>query len=370
MYKIVLASVLKPIDDVRMFEKIGRSLAKRFEVHIVGYRSKQVVNEKNINFHSIYNFHRKSKSRFYASFLFYKKISKLSPDLIIIHTVELLPIIYLYKVFNIKVKLIYDIRENYFYNIKYQSIYPWYIKSWASYVIRLIEFISKIFVNHYFLAENSYSEELNFLNGNYTILENKCFKEPRLKKNNHQNDSIQMLFPGTISKVYGAEEAIDFIESLNQNKIKSHLTFIGKVIEKDLLDRIQKLSIEKKEYLTLIGGNQLVSHNDIIYKMLKTDFVLLSYQKNKSIKKCIPTRLYECLAFKIPMIIQENQLWKQICCSYNAAIFIDFKKYNIEDLIHQIKTKSFYNGILEIEYAFWQSEEKKLLNVINQILNA
>ena len=39
--RIVLASVLKPVDDTRMFEKIGKSLARepKYEISIYGYPS-------------------------------------------------------------------------------------------------------------------------------------------------------------------------------------------------------------------------------------------------------------------------------------------------------------------------------------------
>ncbi len=34
--RIVLASVLKPVNDPRMFEKMGQSLSHHYEVHIIG----------------------------------------------------------------------------------------------------------------------------------------------------------------------------------------------------------------------------------------------------------------------------------------------------------------------------------------------
>ena len=43
--RIVLASVLKPVNDSRMFEKMGQSLAPYYEVHIMGTQS--IVNTPN-----------------------------------------------------------------------------------------------------------------------------------------------------------------------------------------------------------------------------------------------------------------------------------------------------------------------------------
>ena len=50
--RIVLASVLKPVDDTRMFEKIGKSLSDNpdFEIFIIGYPSKQPPNDPEITF--------------------------------------------------------------------------------------------------------------------------------------------------------------------------------------------------------------------------------------------------------------------------------------------------------------------------------
>jgi hypothetical protein len=52
--RIVLASVLKPVDDTRMFEKIGVSLAgaDEAEVIIIGYPSQRPPTHQTITFHS------------------------------------------------------------------------------------------------------------------------------------------------------------------------------------------------------------------------------------------------------------------------------------------------------------------------------
>ncbi len=35
--RIVIASVLKPVNDTRMTEKLGGSLLQRYDVHIIGF---------------------------------------------------------------------------------------------------------------------------------------------------------------------------------------------------------------------------------------------------------------------------------------------------------------------------------------------
>jgi hypothetical protein len=42
--KVVIASILKPIDDSRMYEKFGLSLeqANEYEINIIGFASKNI----------------------------------------------------------------------------------------------------------------------------------------------------------------------------------------------------------------------------------------------------------------------------------------------------------------------------------------
>jgi hypothetical protein len=63
--RIVLASVLKPVDDTRMFEKLGKSLSDNpnYEIFILGYPSKQPPTNPKIIFLPHPNFVRLSMKR-------------------------------------------------------------------------------------------------------------------------------------------------------------------------------------------------------------------------------------------------------------------------------------------------------------------
>jgi hypothetical protein len=51
--RIVLASVLKPVNDPRMFEKMGQSLSQMYEVHIIG-DSGNIVHDNSQSFYIPY----------------------------------------------------------------------------------------------------------------------------------------------------------------------------------------------------------------------------------------------------------------------------------------------------------------------------
>ncbi|MEQ9230923.1 MAG: glycosyltransferase, partial [Cyclobacteriaceae bacterium] len=121
--KIVIASVLKPVDDVRNYEKIGCSLAKEdsLEVHILGTIGK--VSDSKISAHLWKPFRRLSFGRLMIQFHYLKKLRVLKPDLLIVTTHELLLASVLLKAF-FSTKIIYDVQEDYFKNLWHQHFYP------------------------------------------------------------------------------------------------------------------------------------------------------------------------------------------------------------------------------------------------------
>ena len=92
--RILIASVLKPVNDTRMFEKVGQSLAKlsETEIHIAGFKAKNLSNASGIYFHPIFSFNRISFGRIQAQWNYYKLLLQLKPEVIIPNTFELLPV--------------------------------------------------------------------------------------------------------------------------------------------------------------------------------------------------------------------------------------------------------------------------------------
>ncbi|MBX2842612.1 MAG: hypothetical protein KTR26_12645 [Flammeovirgaceae bacterium] len=368
--KIVLASVLKPIDDTRMFEKFGQSLSGNFEVHIIGYKAKVPQGFSNISFHPLYDFSRDENKRLNASSLFLQEVKKIKPDILVVHAVELLPAAIWYKLNNRKVKLIYDVRENYFKNIIFQPNYKGLSKYLLGFGIRWLEIISRLFVSHFILAEKIYNKEFWFARGKNTILENKYKNIPNLvsrKKFNLQRPVF--IHGGTLSDIYGTLEAIDFVAALRKEGMDAQLHLIGNVASENVKKRIANLS-QKNNYICATLGDPLIPHYKMMNAYREADFALLSYKPNNSTSNCIPTKLYECLANQIPMVIQSNPLWESICNPFKAALFIDFKHFSTLDVINKLNANSFFTNKVGIaERCIWDNrEEKLLLEVINRNL--
>ena len=98
--RLVLASVLKPVNDTRMYEKIGQSLADKtdFEIHIIGYPSLQPETDSNIFFHPLQSFHRISWRRVFAPLQVLLLVRKVKPEVLIITTHELLIVSFINRI--------------------------------------------------------------------------------------------------------------------------------------------------------------------------------------------------------------------------------------------------------------------------------
>lgn len=120
----VIASILKPVDDTRLYEKLGLSMreSNKYQINIIGFEVKKPPIHSEVKFHSLYNGSRFGIRRVWAPWKFLLLLISLKPELVIICTPELLLPGCLYKAVTWN-KLWYDVQENYRRNISHQSAY-------------------------------------------------------------------------------------------------------------------------------------------------------------------------------------------------------------------------------------------------------
>ena len=365
--RIVITSVLKPIDDTRMYGKIGQSLAEtgKFDVHIFGYPSSRAIPSDTIQVYSSDSFNRLSIDRLLQPWRLVGEIVKLTPDLLIITTHELLLMAMLVKLFT-RCDVLYDVQENYYRNIRYTNAYPKLLRPLLAAYVRLKEIILAPAINYFILAEKGYSEELPFLKKKYIVLENKLRKPSgTFAKKSREDHYIHILFSGTLAESTGVFEAIDLARSLHAQEPRVRLTIIGYSSQATVQQRIKRIT-EKHDYISLIGGDKLVPHTDIIREIFQSDFGIISYPPNKSTENCIPTKLFEYAGCKLPMLLINHTPWVERCERYTACIPIDFKNPNIPAILHEMRHKQFYPA--DPYDVYWEEEAGKLINLIEYIL--
>lgn len=365
--KVVIASILKPIDDTRMFEKFGLSLeqANKYEIHIIGFASKNIPAKNQIQFHAHRPFERLSLQRYLARFTVLKKYAKVKPDIIIVNTHELLIVTCLYKIL-FGARIVYDIRENYARNVRRQKIYPVLVRPIISFVIRLKELITQPFFNAQIIAEGCYLNELPFLKPDVVLIENK-FKQLDNSDAISKTDpkQIRLLFSGTIAESYGAFDAIALAKALHKVNPDVFLTLIGYCARMDDLLRL-KAEIKDCEFIHLEGGDHLVPHTAIVSEIRRSTFGLILNQPNILSDQKKPTRLFEFTANKLPVICINNPTWSSFLTAFNAGLIINLKHLKPAALLVEMENSIFYNKG-DVTTSLWKSEAPKLLKLIDAL---
>ncbi|MEQ8425402.1 MAG: glycosyltransferase, partial [Cyclobacteriaceae bacterium] len=175
--RIAIASVLKPIDDTRMFEKMGVTLAKtgQYDVYVIGQLSNYIPAHAGINFTGLSHVKRLSLSRLLIPVRTLSNLFKLKPEALIVNTHELLIVSLVIRIL-FGTRIVYDIRENYYRNIRFSEAFPSWQKFPVALWVRVKEKVTAPFFHHFILAENAYQTELNFIGRRFTILENRAIK--------------------------------------------------------------------------------------------------------------------------------------------------------------------------------------------------
>jgi glycosyltransferase involved in cell wall biosynthesis len=367
---IVIASVLKPVDDSRMCEKIGQSLSllENTVVHVIGFPAGSTPSGSQMKFHSLKKFNRLSLNRIIAPIHIFSIAIKLKPSIVIITTHELLWAGLLLKLFT-GCRLVYDIQENYYRNVLYTRAFPLMLRPAIALYVRVKEVFSSLFIDHFFLAEKGYARELRFPRKRNTVLENKVKKpmgEVGRNSVNLSRNKLQLLFTGTLAESTGVFTAIDLAIQLHEVDQRIELKIMGYASLPETLRKIKE-QIHPHHFIELVGGDTLVPHADIIKEIQQAHFGIIAYPKNPATENSIPTKLYEYLGFQLPIVMINHPAWVEICNHYSAAVTFDPGHIDPSHLVTQMCGLKFYDRTPQ--NVFWEDEEMKLFEAIRPLLN-
>lgn len=369
--KILIASFLKPVNDVRSYEKIAKSLAhnQSYEVYCSGYPPNIDVTNKNIKLLPLPSFNKRGFSRILARWYVFKIYLKLKPELIIVNSPDLLLLTCLYKII-FGTKIIYDIRENYFKNLWYQNNFIWGLKYVLAISVRTKEWLTSPLFDYFLLAEKVYSTQLRFAVNRSVILENKTLRPEKTKIAPINYEGPTFIISGTIAIEYGIFNGINFFKSIHKKYSKSRLIIIGHCPNRPLLKELKILS-QNNSGIELKISNDPIPHALIENEILLADFGLFPYAPNESTKGKYPTKIFEFVGYKVPFIIQNNSEWNEFILDHNAGFSFNFFNQSHET------TLSFWESIKsnplnakEIsDNIYWSTEEMKLQKVVNNSFN-
>ncbi|MGI4832249.1 MAG: hypothetical protein ACRYFK_02195 [Janthinobacterium lividum] len=335
---VLLASVLKPLDDTRMREKFAETLLTypSLQVHVAGRALGEGLRPELVSArvtpHRIFWGSRLSFNRLRAQLRYWRLLRKLQPALVVVHAPELLPLTLLWQRLGRGRQFIYDIRENYALNVATQAVYRGGLRRALAAGLRWVESLAARRAAALVLAEASYADELPFLHRlpprRVLVLENKYQPAPaealptQARPRPVPGQPLRLLFSGTISELTGVREALALAEALGGRwPGGALLTIIGFCQQPALLAELENW-VAAGRPVRLVGGAQLVPHADIVAEISRSHLGLVLYRPHPSSARCRPTKLFEYLAHGLPILTTSNLLWANLVRHYQAGLVL------------------------------------------------
>lgn len=333
---VLLASVLKPVDDTRMREKLAETFlaCPTLHVHVAGRGMGDDLDSdfvsSRVTHHPIFWGSRLSLDRLRAQWRYWRLLQVLRPVLVVVHAPELLSLTLLWQALGRGRQFIYDIQENYALNIGSQGVYRGLPKRLLLAGLRWVETLAARRAAALLLAEASYADELPFISelppGRVLILENK--HQP--PAGTHQpaqrpvppgpGQPLRLLFTGTISELNGVREALAVTEALGAHwPGGAQLTIVGFCQQPELLAEVQGW-VAAGRPVRLVGGAQPVPHAQVLAEIDRSHLGLALYRPHPSTARCRPTKLFEYLAHGLPVLVPANPLWASLVREHEAGL--------------------------------------------------
>lgn len=365
--RIVIASTLKPADDIRSFRKIGVSLGKtnNYDVKILGAGGKVTSTFSNVTLMPFGAVARLSLRRILLPFIILRKVLSQKPHLLIIETHELLIPAVIIRLLQPRCKLVYDVRENYAANILSQQVFKGPVKFLLAGWVRFKERICMPFIRHLFIAEAGYLAEYPLLRRHaHTVLQNKSLTLEQ-RENQSKEQPINFIFTGNLSVNSGVEKAIECFKKLIGHYSEIKLLIVGHSPSAAFLRKLKK-QISTTPQITLVGGNEPVDHSVIAAHISHADIGFVTYQVNDSNRNCMPTKVFEYLTVGLPIICEKGTAWFQLGNQNGMAFPLNEAMKNPKNLPVWYQSISYEYERTDFN---WDAEEQKLIKSVDQLLH-
>ncbi|TAF66283.1 MAG: hypothetical protein EAZ55_06565 [Cytophagales bacterium] len=311
---IALLATLKPADDIRMYHKWQSALQHYFPTTNFLLFGNQLTTpflagKKNVAFVAFSQQRHQWGRRLYFLFYAFYSLLRYRPDWVVVTTFEFLPFVFLYKCFKKKVRIIYDIQENYEANHRHSK---GFFSTLGRLLIHYSEKWSRYFVDAYTLAEKCYEKELSFLPTNNTwVVENLFLPIVPYRPSFPASpplQNIRLALCGTISEGYGLYRALAWVESYLHFAPLTTLHLIGHCPLRKDFQYLEQYAQKHKHchlHISLLPMNYI----ELMEKMQEIDVWLMPYEVRHSVANRIPTKFYEAMYYQKYIWVEKNHFW-------------------------------------------------------------
>lgn len=365
---VMIASTLKPILDVRAFGKLAFSLGETntYSLFIIGFSAKRPISLPEFRFFSSIRHFDSRLDRIFAQLRFIRRLIQVRPKVLICCTYELLPIATFFKPV-LKYKIVYDVQENYAFNLNLNPNLSEKEKVNAKKLIQIAESVKGI--DLYLLAEKCYALEMPEKKP-FLILENKFEGELRRKLLIHLNGKrvIRFCITGTITPSFGTWDAVMWFVEILKNFPNSKLIIAGHCTLFSFREKLKKVAQEIPN-LKLKISQYPAPHEELMSVLIKSDFALLPYQNHPAIVSKMPTKLFECAALGVPVLISPNPIWEKYLADFNGGYAVNFSE--LSQAAANLKTaldQTFFT-CSPPESILWKTEKPQFQQAIQGLLS-
>lgn len=350
-------SVLNPVRHTRIYYKYALSQVRLgYKVSIIAQgNEKEISIENGVKLISRGTFHRLGIKRLFSWLSLYFKGKAQKADIYFIHSPELLFTAYLLKLGG--ASCVYDVHEDYALTIKHAKHYPSWLRKFLASLILSIEKWSSKWLDGIIYAEQCYDNILYARN--YIVLENTFSSSSSAEEASLTNlPDRYLLYTGTIAPEWGIFSTLSLWKKWRAIEAIP-LLIAGFTYQQKLLDEIQDWLKEERleQQCMLIGGNTYVPYHHIISLIRNCTALTALYELTPVLEKKIPTKFYEGLANKKPLIYTSSPFWNAFNQEHNLGISWG-ENAEVSDLISRLRD---WEATASPESYQWEFREEKRL---------
>jgi len=367
--KIALITSVHRWDDVRIFYREAKSLAKRYEVELhapAGFKYKEIEGVKVLGLPKV-----KRIFRLLNWLKLFLRILRSKADIYHFQDPELIPLAIITKLIKQK-RIICDVHEDVPKQILAKEWIPLYLRAIVSGIFSFIERVCFLFFDAAIvagadIAAHFPSSKKVTVVRNFPLLE--IVKNINIKKRERRKESITLIYTGGLSKDRGIKEIIQAVCYI-KNNVK--LVLVGSFSSSHLEVEIKEKSNDRVEFIGQVPYErvfQCLEEADIgliLFHPTPNNLTAISGRNNK---------IFEYMASGLPIVASDFPGWKETIEEGGYGITVDPLNpkdiaRGIEELIKDpVKRRKMGERGRQavIEKYNWEAEAKKLFEVYEKL---
>lgn len=373
-------TVLNPARHSRIYEKEAISQAEAgFRVTVIGQESPQKESGPStdssdksapqVTIRTFPAFNRLSLKRWQIRKTLFKLALEVQADVYQIHTPELLAVGKKLKDAVKGCRVVYDMHEDYYLNLRYGGYISALIRAPLANWVRKQEKKAGKWLDGVFYAELCFQSILSLPYASITV-ENK-FKAPpgwTHSSENKQSKVPRMVFTGTIAENWGILQALDLVKRLNDHT-PVEFEIVGQLHDEALGQKIHRFIKENglSERVVCSFSEKYRPHSELLNTMQNGHTGTALYVLRENLKDRIPTKFYEHMAVGRPILFTDNPSWNALNdrLGFGIAVRFPLEEGQVQRITAHLQGKWESNSIDPEEWS-WQSEEKKMIDFLRK----